>query len=50
MVRERCTDAKDAARCEAEVRSGMARREKMREACKDKRGEELKACIRENRG
>ena len=49
-LNERCTEAKDAAKCEAEVRSGMARREKIREACKDKRGDELRACIREQRG
>ena len=50
MVKERCAEAKDAAKCDAEVRSGMARREKIREACKDKRGDELRACIREQRG
>ena len=50
VVKERCAGAKDAARCEAETRSGMARRENIREACKDKRGDDLKACIREQRG
>ena len=42
-----CAEAKDPAKCEAERK---ARREKMREACKGKQGDELRACIREQRG
>ena len=40
----------DPAKCEAEKKERMARREKMREACKGKQGDELRACIREQRG
>ena len=53
MAQEFCSQEKDSARCEAEAKARLARREKMekmREACKDKSGEELKACIREQRG
>jgi hypothetical protein len=50
MAHEFCAQAKDTARCEAEAKARLARREKIREACKDKRGEELRTCIRENRG
>jgi hypothetical protein len=50
MMKEMCAQAKDAARCEAQGRARLARRERIREACKDKRGDELRACIREQRG
>jgi hypothetical protein len=50
MVKQMCAQAKDAAKCEQAGRQRLARREQMREACKDKRGEELKACIREQSG
>ena len=42
-------ESRDAAKCEAAGKERLARREKIREACKDKRGEDLKACIREHR-
>ena len=50
MMKEMCAQAKDAARCEAEGQAALARRARIREACKDKRGEELRTCIREQRG
>ena len=50
MRREMCAQTKDAAKCEAQAKEAMARREKVREACKGKQGEELRACIKENRG
>ena len=49
MAHEMCARAKDPAKCEAEAKERMARREKIHEACKDKRGEDLKACIRDQR-
>jgi hypothetical protein len=45
---QRCAD--DPAKCEAQKKERMAKREKMREACKGKEGEALKSCIREQRG
>jgi hypothetical protein len=50
LVHEGCAQSKDPAKCEAMGKERMARREKIREACKDKRGDDLKACIREHRG
>jgi len=44
-----CAQSKDPAKCEALDKERMARRDKIREACKDQRGEELRACIREQR-
>jgi len=49
MMKEMCAQTKDASRCEAEGQARLARRARIREACKDKRGEELRACIREQR-
>ncbi len=49
MRREMCAQSADPAKCEARAKERAARRTKMREACKDKQGEELKACIREHR-
>ena len=49
MVKQMCAESRDAAKCEAAGKERIARREKIREACKDKRGEDLKACIRDNR-
>ena len=49
MRREMCAQSADPAKCEARAKDRAARRAKMREACKDKQGEELKACIREHR-
>jgi len=48
MMKQMCSQSKDPGNCEAMAKERMARREKLREACKDKRGEELKNCIREN--
>ena len=42
MRRETCTQAADPARCQENA--------KAREACKSKKGDELRACIREQRG
>jgi len=39
----------DPGKCEAQVKEAAARRAKIREACKDKTGEELKSCVREQR-
>ena len=50
MRREMCAQSKDPAACEASAKEHAARRTQMREACKDKKGEELKACFREHRG
>ena len=50
MRREMCAQTKDAAKCEAQAKEAMARREKVREACKGKQGEELRSCIKEQRG
>ena len=50
MQREFCAQTADPAKCEAQVKQRTAQREKIREACKDKTGEALKACIREQRG
>jgi len=49
MVKQMCAESKDPARCEAVGSERLARREKIRQTCKDKRGEELKACVREQR-
>jgi hypothetical protein len=50
MRRELCAQTKDPAQCEARAKEAMAKREKVREACKGKEGDELRACIREQRG
>lgn len=50
MRRESCAQAKDPAQCEARIKEAVAKREKIREACKDRKGEEYKACVREQRG
>jgi hypothetical protein len=49
MRREMCAQTKDPAKCEAQVKEHAAKRAKIREACKDKKGDELKSCIREQR-
>jgi hypothetical protein len=49
MRREMCAQAKDPGKCEAQVKEAAARRAKIREACKDKTGEDLKSCVREQR-
>jgi hypothetical protein len=50
MRRELCAQTKDPAHCEARAKEAMAKREKTREACKGKQGDELRACLREQRG
>ena len=50
MRRELCAQTKDPAKCEAQAKERMAQRERIREACKDKTGDELRACIRRERG
>ena len=50
MRREVCAQAKDPAQCEARIKEAAAKREKIREACKDKKGDEYRACLRNERG
>ncbi len=50
MQRELCAQTADPAKCEAAAKQRSVQRDKIREACKDKTGEALKACIREQRG
>jgi hypothetical protein len=50
MRRELCAQTKDPAKCEAQAKERMAQRERIREACKDQTGDELRACIRRERG
>ncbi len=49
MRRELCAQTKDAAKCEANVKEAVQRRDKAREACKDMLGDERRACLREQR-
>jgi hypothetical protein len=50
MRRETCAQAQDPAQCEARIKEAAAKREKIRAACKDKKGDEYRACIRAERG
>lgn len=50
MRHEMCAQAQDPAKCEAQAKAAAARRDKIREACKGKQGDELRACVREQRG
>ena len=50
MRRETCAQAKDPAQCEARVKEAVAKREKAREACKDRPADEHRACMREQFG
>ena len=50
MRRETCAQAKDPAQCEARIREAAAKREKIREACQGKKGDEYRACLRAERG
>jgi hypothetical protein len=50
MRRETCAQANDPAQCEARIKEAIAKREKIREACKDRKGDEYRACIRAERG
>ena len=49
MRREMCAQSADPAKCEARAKEASAIRAQVREACKDKKGEELRACVREQR-
>ena len=49
MRREVCAQATDPAQCEARIKEAAAKREKIRQACKDKKGDEYRACIRSER-
>lgn len=50
MQREFCAQTADPAKCSAAAKERTAQRERIREACKGKTGDELKACIRQQRG
>jgi hypothetical protein len=50
MRRETCAQATDPAQCETRIKEAAAKREKIREACKDKKGDDYRACIRAERG
>lgn len=50
MRREVCAQTQDPAKCEARAKEAMAKRDKIREACKGKEGDERRACIKEQRG
>jgi hypothetical protein len=50
MRTEMCAQSKDPKGCEAKAKEAAARRDKVREACKDKKGDEFRACAREQRG
>jgi hypothetical protein len=49
MEKSFCAEAKEPAKCEANLKERTERRREIREACKDKKGDELKSCIREHR-
>jgi hypothetical protein len=49
MTKSLCADTRDPGRCEARMKAGAERRSEIREACKGKKGDELKACVREHR-
>jgi Spy/CpxP family protein refolding chaperone len=57
MIEQGCARSKDPAQCLARAKeraerhkARAAEREKMREACKDKKGDEMRNCLREQRG
>ena len=47
MRKEMCAQSKDPAKCEAQAKEWMAKRDKAREACKGKEGDERRACVRD---
>ncbi|HEV7478333.1 MAG TPA: hypothetical protein VGO02_11425 [Burkholderiales bacterium] len=49
MRTEFCAKSPDPKQCEARAKEKQARGDKIREACKDKKGDEFKACAREQR-
>jgi hypothetical protein len=48
-ARELCAQSGDPAKCEQNARRRAAHGARLREACKDKKGDELRGCIREQR-
>lgn len=57
LTEQMCAQSKDPAQCLARAKERAERhkarageREKMREACKDKKGDEMRHCLREQRG
>jgi hypothetical protein len=48
-ARELCAQSGDPAKCEENAKRRAARGARLPEACKDKKGEELRGCIREQR-
>ena len=49
MRRALCAQTRDPAKCEVQAKQAMARRDEIREACKDKQGDERRACIQQQR-
>jgi len=49
MQRELCAQTKDPAKCHAQIKQAVERRDKAREACKDMKGDERRACLQEQR-
>ena len=49
MEKAFCAEADDPGKCESNLKEREARRQQIREACKDKKGDDLKACIKEQR-
>ena len=47
MRRELCAQTKDPEKCEAQIKQAVERRDKAREVCKDMKGDERRACLRE---
>ena len=50
MTEQYCAKSSDKAKCEAQAKEAAARRDKIREACKDKQGDAYRSCVREQRG
>ena len=50
MRTELCAQSKDPAKCEAQAKEWMAKRDQAHEACKGKSGDEQRACMREQMG
>ena len=50
MRKELCAQSKDPAKCDAQAKEWMAKRDKAREACKGKEGDALRSCMREQMG
>jgi hypothetical protein len=50
MRDQMCAQSKDPAKCKAEAEKRGEAFKKAREACKDKKGDEARACMRERLG